>query len=89
MRRVVASLMLTRAKSAHPLFVLAGLMTASLGFLALLPKIPQDQAYHLFADQRVLVGIPNFWNVVSNIPFGNCSPWEAAGLGSGRGWHRM
>ena len=69
MRRVVASLMLTRAKSAHPLFVLAGLMTAALGFLALLPKIPQDQAYHLFADQRVLVGIPNFWNVVSNIPF--------------------
>jgi hypothetical protein len=69
LRRVVASLMLTRAKSAHPLFVLAGLMTASLGFLALLPKIPQDQAYHLFADQRVLVGIPNFWNVVSNIPF--------------------
>ena len=66
---MVASLMLTRAKSAHPLFVLAGLMAASLGFLALLPKIPQDQAYHLFADQRALVGIPNFWNVVSNIPF--------------------
>ena len=69
MRRVVASLMLTRAKSVHPLFVLAGLMAASLGFLALLPKIPQDQAYHLFADQRALIGIPNFWNVVSNIPF--------------------
>jgi Ceramidase len=61
--------MLIRAKSAHSLFVLAGLMAASLGFLALLSKIPQDQAYHLFADQRVLVGIPNFWNVVSNIPF--------------------
>ena len=66
---MVASLMLTRAKSAHPLFVLAGLMAASFAGLALLPKIPQDQAYHLFADQRALVGIPNFWNVVSNIPF--------------------
>jgi hypothetical protein len=61
--------MLTRPKSAHLLFVLAGLMAVSLGFLGLVPKIPQDQAYHLFADQRALVGIPNFWNVVSNIPF--------------------
>jgi hypothetical protein len=61
--------MLTRAKSAHPLLVLAGLMAATLAGLALLPKIPQDQAYHLFADKRALVGIPNFWNVVSNIPF--------------------
>jgi hypothetical protein len=58
-----------RAKSIHPLFVLAGLAAASLAGLALLPKIPQDQAYHLFADQRTLLGIPNFWNVVSNIPF--------------------
>lgn len=49
--------MLTHAKSAHPLFVLAGLMAASLAGLALLPKIPQDQAYQLFADQRALVSI--------------------------------
>jgi hypothetical protein len=35
----------------------------------LLPPIPQDQSYHHFADQRTLLGIPNFWNVVSNIPF--------------------
>ena len=61
--------MLTRAKSVHPLLVLAGLMAASLAVLVLLPKIPQDQAYHVFADQRALVGIPNFWNLVSNIPF--------------------
>ena len=53
---MVASLMLTRPKSAHLLFVLAGLMAVSLGFLGLVPKIPQDQAYHLFADQRALVG---------------------------------
>jgi hypothetical protein len=66
---VVASLILTRAKSAHPLAVLAVLAAVSLAILALVPKIPQDQAYHLFADHRTLVGIPNFWNVVSNIPF--------------------
>ena len=31
--------------------------------------IAQDPAYHQFADQRTLLGIPNFWNVVSNVPF--------------------
>jgi hypothetical protein len=31
--------------------------------------IPQDPAYHAFSDQRTLLGIPHFWNVVSNLPF--------------------
>ncbi len=35
----------------------------------LFPKIPQDPAYHLFVDQRILLSIPNFWNVLSNAPF--------------------
>ncbi len=30
---------------------------------------PQDSAYHQFADQRKIAGIPNFFNVVSNLPF--------------------
>jgi hypothetical protein len=37
--------------------------------LLLLPTISQDQSYHQFADQRNLLGVPNFWNVVSNLPF--------------------
>jgi hypothetical protein len=41
----------------------------ALAFLILAPPIPQDQDYHLFADQRSVLGIPNFWNVVSNLPF--------------------
>jgi hypothetical protein len=49
--------------------VLFGLMAASLAGLLVLPAIPQDQSYHLFADCRAVAGIPNFWNVVSNIPF--------------------
>ncbi len=52
-----------------PVVVLLGLMSASLAGLLLLPPIPQDQSYHQFADQRAIVGIPNFWNVVSNFPF--------------------
>jgi len=37
--------------------------------LTLLPAIRQDEQYHLFADHRTLLGIANFWNVVSNLPF--------------------
>ena len=52
-----------------PVLVFVGLMVISLGGLLLLPPIPQDQSYHQFADQRTVLGIPNFWNVVSNLPF--------------------
>ena len=31
--------------------------------------VPQDPAYHAFADQRTLLGVPSFWNVASNLPF--------------------
>lgn len=33
------------------------------------PAVPQDPAYHQFADQRSLLGIPNCLNVLSNVPF--------------------
>ncbi len=42
---------------------------ASIAVLFLIPRIPQDQAYHHFADVRTIWGIANFWNVVSNLPF--------------------
>jgi hypothetical protein len=59
----------TRIKPNLPLLVFFSLMAISLGGLLLLPPIPQDQGYHQFADQRTIFGIPNFWNVVSNLPF--------------------
>lgn len=58
-----------RARSDGRLLLLAAVTAASLAGLLLLPVIPQDPAYHLFADRRTLLGIPNFWNVVSNLPF--------------------
>lgn len=46
-----------------------GLLTLGLALaVALLPPIPQDPSYHRFADGRPLSGIPNFLNVVSNLP---------------------
>jgi hypothetical protein len=37
--------------------------------LLFVPLISQDQSYHHSADQRTLLGIPNFRNVLSTIPF--------------------
>lgn len=31
--------------------------------------IKQNLSYHQFVDDRYMFGIPNFWNVVSNVPF--------------------
>jgi hypothetical protein len=35
----------------------------------LIDPIPQPQEYHHFADNVACCSIPNFWNVVSNLPF--------------------
>jgi hypothetical protein len=53
----------------RPLPFLFGLAAISLAALAFVPPIPQSHAYHQFADQRTLFGIPNFWDVMSNLPF--------------------
>ena len=49
------------------LIVLLACLT--IGALLLHGPIGQDSTYHEFADQRVLFFIPNFVNVVSNLPF--------------------
>jgi ceramidase len=54
---------------ARPLTVMFGLAAVSLAGLLMVPLIPQSQIYHAFADQRTLCGVPNFWNVASNLPF--------------------
>lgn len=49
----------------------APLLVALLAALAALPFLPavQDPHYHNFADDRSWAGIPNFANVLSNVPF--------------------
>jgi hypothetical protein len=42
---------------------------AAVALAASLDPIAQDPAYHRFADTRTLLGIPNFWNVATNLPF--------------------
>jgi len=48
---------------------IAGFSLLAIVVVLFLPPVPQDLAYHDFIDQRTLYGIPNFWNVVSNVPF--------------------
>jgi hypothetical protein len=45
--------------------VTVGAVAVACGF----PPIPQDPTYHVFADRRTVFGIPNFWNVCSNLAF--------------------
>jgi hypothetical protein len=51
----------------HAVFGLAVLATVVVA--AMWPPIPQDPAYHAFADRRPWLGIPNALDVVSNVPF--------------------
>ncbi len=49
--------------------VLIALAVIGVAGFWVIPPLAQPQWYHDFADKRPLVGIPNFWNVISNVPF--------------------
>lgn len=63
-----ASDMIMETNCARLLLVATGVLAVSAFFL-FVPPLTQDQSYHLFADSRTVWGIPNFWNVASNLPF--------------------
>ena len=58
--------MIPRSKAPLLLLAVAVLITI---IAVLIPPIPQPLAYHNFADHRSWLGIPNFGDVVSNVPF--------------------
>lgn len=49
-------------------FILAIIVVAVIGVF-FFPPMPQDLSYHQFADDRVVSGVSNFWNVSSNFLF--------------------
>lgn len=60
--------------------------TIALGAVAALtPRIPQPQSYHDFADQRSLLGIPNFGDVAANLLFAISGVWGLIVVCGGRG----
>jgi len=42
--------------------------SALIGIFVLSP-IEQDETYHNFSDVNTFLSLPNFWNVISNLPF--------------------
>jgi hypothetical protein len=64
--------MLRRSNAAYLLIFTALALTF---IAALFPPIPQPLSYHNFADHRGWLGIPNFGDVVSNVPFAIVGVW--------------
>jgi hypothetical protein len=64
--------MVTRKTSIRLLLAVTMLVIVA---AALTPRIGQPQSYHIFADQRRWLGIPNFGDVVSNVPFAIVGIW--------------
>lgn len=50
-------------------WLLMGSLLACAVAAVLVPAMPQPLSYHAFADCRAFWSIPNFFNVVSNLPF--------------------
>src|SRR5215471_16952683 len=57
------------------------LSAAAIIALPFLPRI-EIPNYFDFADQRSLFGVPNFWNVASNLPFLFVACWACACCGA-------
>lgn len=57
------------------LLLMGGVTVAAVVAVALLPPIRQSPAYFGSADQRTLLGIPSFADVVSNLPFLVVGAW--------------
>jgi hypothetical protein len=53
----------------HKVYLLVGVALVAITGVLLLDPIPQDLAYHDFADRRAFAGIPNLCDVLSNLPF--------------------
>ena len=51
------------------LALLIGISVTAITATMFVPPMAQDPTYHNLADRRVIAGIPNFWDVVSNAAF--------------------
>lgn len=63
--------------------LLALVSAVAVAALFFVGPVPQDTAYHRFADGRSIAGVSNFWNMVSNVAFlvaGALGLWRAPRL---------
>src|SRR3972149_5897461 len=73
--------MLERGRTTRA-WLLALVTIIIVGWAALRPRFGQDPSYHSFADARALLGVPNAFDVLSNLAF--AAVGTAAGLFLGR-----
>ena len=64
------------------------LFALSIVVLLIYGPVPQWADYHNFADQRSFFSIPNFWDVISNVPFFFIGIWGFNFLRKTTGPHR-
>jgi hypothetical protein len=67
------------SKSKAPLLLIGTAVVIAVIAL-LLPPIPQPLSYHNFADHRAWLGVPNFGDVISNVPFAVVGAWGLISL---------
>ena len=56
-------------KRSNKIFLLGFLTVIAVFAVFLHTPIAQDPSYHDLADKRILIGVPNFLNVFTNLPF--------------------
>lgn len=61
--------------SGREVAALASIALVVIAVFLFVAPIPQDPGYHAFADRRSFLGIANFGNVVSNLPFFVVGAW--------------
>lgn len=66
-------------------WLLIGSLIACAIAAVLVPAMPQPLSYHQFADCRTFWAIPNFFNVLSNLPFVIAGGWGIGLIIAGRG----
>jgi len=59
----------------YAIWAVLGLTVLVATIAILLPRFAQPLSYHNFADQRAWLSIPNFGDVVSNLPFAIFGAW--------------
>jgi hypothetical protein len=62
--------------------LIIGLAVLAGAVVFFLPPLSQDSSYHSFADHMPLLGVPNFWNVISNLGFLAAAIWGVRALRS-------
>jgi hypothetical protein len=65
--------------------ILALAVLGTIGVAMAVPPVPQPLAYHEMADRRTIAGIPNAFNVLSNLPFAIVGVLGLIAVGGGRG----